>query len=46
MVTVVFQIDFHSEIHQNNFFYFLKINFDIITLNQNTKINFEVKEIK
>ena len=31
VITVVFQITFHSKIYVNNFFYFLKIIFDIRT---------------
>jgi hypothetical protein len=30
VVAVAFQSTFYLEIHQNNFFYFLKIIFDII----------------
>jgi hypothetical protein len=29
VVAVVFQITFHAEMHANDFFYFLKIIFDI-----------------
>jgi hypothetical protein len=29
VVAVIFQSDFYLEIYQNNFFYFLKIIFDI-----------------
>jgi hypothetical protein len=31
VVVVVFQIIFHAEMHVNDFFYFLKIIFDIST---------------
>jgi len=31
MIVVAFQIAFHAEIHVNDFFYFLKIIFDIST---------------
>jgi len=31
VVTVAFQITFHAEMHANDFFYFLKIIFDIST---------------
>jgi len=32
VVAIVFQHAFYLEMHQNNIFYFLKINFDISTL--------------
>jgi hypothetical protein len=31
VVAVAFQITFHAEMHANDFFYFLKIIFDIST---------------
>ena len=34
VVAVVFQIIFRAEMHANDFFYFLKIIFDINTLRQ------------
>jgi len=39
VVAIVFQHAFYLEMHQNNIFYFLKINFDISTLkwSENTK---------
>ena len=49
VVTVTFQSAFHSEIYQNNiFFYFLKIIFDISTSkwSKNTKKNINLKPRK
>jgi len=37
VVLVAFQIIFHAEIHANDFFYFLKIIFDISTLKRSKK---------
>jgi hypothetical protein len=37
VVAVVFQIAFHAEIHANDFFYFLKIIFDISTSKRSKK---------
>jgi hypothetical protein len=37
VVVVVFQIIFRAEIYINNFFYFLKIIFDISTSKQSKK---------
>jgi len=37
VVAVVFQIVFRAEIHANDFFYFLKIIFDISTLKRSKK---------
>jgi len=37
VVTVAFQIAFHVEIHVNDFFYFLKIIFDISTSKRSKK---------
>jgi len=37
VVAVAFQIAFHVEIHANNFFYFLKIIFDISTSKRSKK---------
>jgi hypothetical protein len=40
VVSIAFQSVFHLQMHQNNFFYFLKIIFNIIASKQskNTKI--------
>jgi len=45
VVTVAFQITFRVEMHANDFFYFLKIIFDISTSIQNiqTILNFSKK---
>ena len=37
VVAVAFQIAFHAEIHVNDFFYFLKIIFDISTSKRSKK---------
>jgi len=37
VVAVAFQITFRAEIHANDFFYFLKIIFDISTLKRSKK---------
>ena len=37
VVVVAFQIAFHAEIHVNDFFYFLKIIFDISTSKRSKK---------
>jgi hypothetical protein len=37
VVAVIFQIAFHVEIHANNFFYFLKIIFNISTSKRSKK---------
>jgi len=37
VVVVVFQIAFHAEIHANDFFYFLKIIFNINTSKRSKK---------
>jgi hypothetical protein len=37
VVAVAFQITFHAEIHANDFFYFLKIIFDISTSKRSKK---------
>jgi len=37
VVVIAFQIAFYAEIHANNFFYFLKIIFDINTSKRSKK---------
>jgi hypothetical protein len=49
VVAVAIQIVFRLEMHQNNFFYFLKIIFDISTSKPSEKIKknyFKQKKIK
>jgi len=50
VVVVVFQIVFHAEIHANDFFYFLKIIFNISTSKRSKKYkphsNLAKKKIK
>jgi len=46
MIVVAFQSAFHVEMYQNNFFYFLKIIFEISASNKiYKKINFSQKKI-
>jgi hypothetical protein len=40
VVAIAFQITFCAEMHANDFFYFLKIIFDISTQNIQTVLNF------
>jgi len=44
VVAVAFQIAFRAEIHVNDFFYFLKIIFDISTSKQSKKYSILVKK--
>jgi hypothetical protein len=46
VVTVAFQIAFRAEIHANNFFYFLKIIFDISTSKRSKKYKLHLILIK